>query len=391
MAPIPPDASADPVDGSRPTVSWFELFYDLVVVAAVSLANDAFLTKPSAQTALVALLSTTALSWIWFMTTLVNNMFPGQDLLRRGLLLVQMAAIVVAGLSVDQETGLSNGNGLAACGVATAIVAVLMIRSGRDWPTRHLLRATAPVILSATLFLAGGVLDLEAAALVVVIALAASVIPIFASEYSRWQDRSALRLDHLRERLGLFVLIILGEGFAQLVHALDGVGSIPRGGIFVLTFLLAFALWWIYFDGTFSDRTDLGAVRWRLSLLGHLTLVFGMMGTLDVLVLLTAQDEEALGDSLLMYFATSVATVFFSFALLGFTTHGRIGRTGWLHIASGLLVLAAALLLVPGSEASTLAVITGCAVIVVVNAALAVWASEPGRSRQGAWHALLRG
>ena len=102
----PPAGESRPI--GSPTVTWFELFYDLVVVAAVSLTNDVFLARPTAGTAITGAVCMTALAWVWFLTTLFNNLFPGQDILRRLLLVLQMGAIVVAGLAADQDHGISN-------------------------------------------------------------------------------------------------------------------------------------------------------------------------------------------------------------------------------------------------------------------------------------------
>ena len=185
-----------------------------------------------------------------------------------------------------------------------------------------------------------------------------------------------LRVDHLRERLGLFVIIILGEGFAQMVHALHALGTVPRVGVFALTFLLSFALWWIYFDGTFSQRTDLAGVRWRLSLLAHFTLVLGMIGTLDILVLLTVQPENVLDDITLGYFVVSLALVLLSYATLGFTAHGRLGVAGWTQVISALAVVAAGLVAPTDDAAPLILVISASALVLVANAIVSVWADQ---------------
>ena len=366
-----------------PTVSWFELFYDLVVVAAVSLTNDFFLRQPSFTSALLAVACMTALAWVWFLTTLYNNVFPGQDTLRRLVLVVQMAAVIVAALAVDQEHGVSGRAGLVAYGVALALLALLILRGAHTTRTPVRLGAVVPIGLAAVICWIGAFADNIRSIGFLLAAVAVSMVPILVREYAAWQQRSQLRLDHLRERLGLFVLIILGEGFAQLVTTLHATGSIPRSDLFALMFLLTFALWWIYFDGTFAQDTDLALVRWRLTLLGHLTLVFGIGGTLDILILLTAQEGAELGEGALTYFVACVATVLVSFALLRYSTKGRLGLAGWVQAASGVVILAVGLVLPRGGEEEVLIVVGVCAAVVIGNAVLAVWTdkqSSPVRS-----------
>jgi low temperature requirement protein LtrA len=376
------DVSASRGHPSTPTVSWFELFYDLVVVATVALCNDSFLAHPSATTAITSTLAIAALSWVWFMTTLVNNLFPGQDIIRRFLVLGQMAAVVVAALAVDQTAGLSNETGLAAFGIALGIVALLILWAARQLDRRDRVAAVLPLVLAMTISLVGSRLPIDANWPFLVAALAVSIVPILTSEYTHWEARSMLRPDHLRERLGLFVLIILGEGFAQLVHALHDLGTIPRSAVFALTFLLSFALWWIYFDGTYSRHTDPAVVRWRLALLAHFTLVLGMIGTLDILVLLTVHHDEVLGDVMYAYFNGSLALVLLSFAALGFTARGRLGAAGWMQIASGLAILGGTVLILPGPDASLTLVIGGATAVIIANAVVSVWADQAGLSHR---------
>ena len=220
--------SFESTTGRSPTVSWFELFYDLVVVAAVGLTNDVFLGQPSAQNAVLSVVTMTALAWVWFLTTLYNNMFPGQDLLRRLLMLVQMGALAIAGLAVDQVHGIDNSAGLIAYAAALVIVAALIVRGSRTTGTAISGRSVAPLIVAALICLVGAADGEYRSGLYLITAMAASMVPILLTQYSRWSDASMIRLEHLRERLGLFVLIVLGEGFAQLVSALHFLGAIPR-------------------------------------------------------------------------------------------------------------------------------------------------------------------
>lgn len=370
------------------TVSWFELFYDLVVVAAVALCNDAYLTRPSWGTAITALLSIAALSWVWFMTTVFNNVFPGDDLIRRLLLLVQMGCIVVAALAVDQFDGLSNSTGLVAYGLSILIIGVLVLRErGGARQAKVIKGGLLPIGFTALICLLGALLPSDYGGAVVALALAVSIGAALTARLDRAGVTTVLRVDHLRERRGLFILIILGEGFTSLVTALHEIGSIPRGGIFALTFLLSFALWWIYFDGTFSERDGSIITHWRLSLLAHLTLIYGMAGTLDLLVLVTVQEEQNLGDSSLMYLAVCLATVFFSFALLGFTARSHFSRPGWVQVGSGVLILAVGATATAGDDRSVTAVTIVAGVLVVGNAVLSVWVASAAKS--DGWRATL--
>lgn len=369
--------------GSSTTVGWFELFYDLVVVAAIAVSNDDFLTDPSTDTARDAIIAIVALSWVWLLTTLVNNILPADDIIRRGLMLVQMALIVVAVLTIDQSIDVAGTKVMLAFGGALLVIPLLVLADRwvhrlvrepavRQWPL--LTALTVPPVLCGV----GALLGAPALVWLLGLALIVSGVTVLGWQYGRWRDDARLRLDHLRERLGLFVIIILGEGFAQLVAALHGLGTIPRSGTFALIFLVSFALWWIYFDGLTPTDSDLHSVRWRLSLLGHLTLVLGIAGTLDILVLVAAADESAIGDHIPGYFAACVAIVLVSFALLRFAMLGRLGSVGLLNLASAFVVLAISAI-VDDTERGLDATIVLCALVVVVNGVVTASTRQPGR------------
>ncbi|MFI6001426.1 low temperature requirement protein A [Streptomyces sp. NPDC051366] len=62
--------------------------------------------------------------------------------------------------------------------------------------------------------------------------------------------RMPARLDtgHIVERVGLFVIIVLGESVIALVTSADHTWTLQAGVVGVLGFVLLAALWWSYFD-----------------------------------------------------------------------------------------------------------------------------------------------
>lgn len=374
------EAASAPRHG--PPVSWFELFYDLVVVAAVTLANDAYLRDPGIETAKAAALGLLALSWVWLLTTLLNNVLPDHGLVRRLILLVQMAAIITAALALDEDSQSASTTAmLAYAGALTTVVAILVadrLMFGQRHTNAMLRTSLLPLGAAIAICVVGAFAAHGTAHWYLLAALLVSMIPVLGWQYRHWQGLTLLRLDHLRERLGLFILIILGEGFAQLVATLQELDGIPRAGLYALVFLVSFALWWIYFEGTFGDDVELVTVRWRLSLLGHLTLVFGIAGTLDILVLLTAQVEDSYGPLVIEYFSFSIGAVLLSFALLRYTSKGRLGIPGVLHVLSGILIIGIGLLLGDTGGQALNTVIVSSVVLVVVNGSVAAWVDRSG-------------
>lgn len=356
---------------TSPPVSWFELFFDLVVVAAVNVTNDRYLEHPSSGTALIAILGLISLCWVWFLTTVSNNLFTESGLLRRGLILVQMAALILAALAVDYADPARMGRGLAVYGVALGVSAALLLRGSGDWRPTSLRRPATLTAIAAGVCIIVGVIGPEPLWPYLVGALALSAAPLLIADRSAPTPPFVARPDHMRERLGLIVLIVLGDGFLLLVQALGTKGSIPNLGVFAMTFVMSVSIWALYFEGTFSSRTNVAGMRWRLTLLGHLALLFGMLGTLDCLVLFTAREQDRLGEQTITYFAVCIGVVLVSFSVLGFTARGRWGTASWVQLASGLVLAAAGLAITPETDIPVYSAMIAVGIVVLANAVLA--------------------
>ena len=106
-------------------------------------------------------------------------------------------------------------------------------------------------------------------------------------------DKLPLHMEHLPERFGLLVILVLGEavgGAARGVHDAKWVG--PAVAVGIAGFLVAAALWWTYFDTTAwhsaqklqeeddKDAESQGAAadeRHDLFVYGHLPLTLGVV------------------------------------------------------------------------------------------------------------------
>ena len=354
-------------------VGWFELFFDLVVVASVNVTNDRYLEHPSASTALIAILGLISLCWVWFLTTTATNVYPVSGALRRGLVLVQMGALILAALAIDYGDPVRMSRGLAVYGLALIISAALFFLGGGGSMRAPLARQAVFVSIGGAICVVAWLVGPELLWPFLVIALVIGIIPGLTVHRAASPPVFVARPDHLRERLGLFILIVLGDGFLLLVQALGTKGSVPNLGVFAMTFIISVSIWALYFEGTFPHSVSMVGMRWRLSLLAHLTLVFGMIATLDCLVLFTAREQDRLGEQHLAYFAGGVTVILLSFAVLGFCSRGRLGLVGMVQVLSGLTVAVAGVAWLPGADVPVYSVMLVAGLIVGANAAFAVW------------------
>lgn len=259
-------------------VSWFELFYDLVIVAAVGHGSEVFGESPTWATGSVIGASVFVLFVVWLLTTLSHGAFPGDSPARRGLVLLQMLALSVAALSVG-DRGLPTDMGFFALGVVFASISGIWVIAGRGDADRGAL--AVPVILGsgvgAGLIVLAGILPGDDIVVRVVAGLGVLVaaVPAFTIFLSRAVPGGLVNSHHLEERLALFILIMLGESFAHLIGDLASLEEIPNPVFFVLTFIVVFAIWTLYL-ASISDThlpTSVGALRGWLA--AHLILAFG--------------------------------------------------------------------------------------------------------------------
>jgi low temperature requirement protein LtrA len=265
---------------SSQRVSWFELFYDLVLVAAISQVGKVYVKEPTwAMTCLIAA-SVVVLFGIWLLTTVGYGLFRRETAWRRVLLLIQMLGVVVAALSLS-KTGLPGWAGFIAIAVVVITQTLIYVGLTRvSAPMQGSLRVVvwstsiAVVIfaLAATFMLLASVDNTNLLATLALIAGGAVIlVPLI------WRVMPgvlpSIDLHHLDERFGLLVIVVLGESFINLVSNLGTLGSIPNPIAFLLAFLIAYALWSIYFSSVQAYEIPTHAWAFRLWVVAHLLFV----------------------------------------------------------------------------------------------------------------------
>ena len=241
--------SADPIQSRR--VSWLELFFDLIFVAAVAqvgvpLGED-YTVHGLVRYALMFLL----IWWAWLGHTMYSTRFDADDVVQRLLTLLQIfaAAAMAANAKAAFDSRDSAGFG-AAYAVLRAVLVVQYLRARRLKET-HRLTTLYSVGLGAAAFLWGLAAVIPAPARFWLWAMALLIdmaTPWLAVQYTHKCPPDA---EHLPERFGLFTIILLGESVAAVMHGMESQETwSPSAAISAFTGLsLAFGYWWWYFDG----------------------------------------------------------------------------------------------------------------------------------------------
>ena len=232
-------------------VHWMELFFDLVFVAFVQQLAHGIHGNPGwAEFGTFVLLFFPAW-WAWVNIVSVINLLP--RLSSRALGVAMLAAMAAAGLMAIAAPGafgerawafsLSNG----AMRVVLLVLWLYHHYHGRsdESPWRIWIYNGG----TAVLWFVAAVLPLHLA----VVLWATSIvveIGMVALSGRLWADRGVggIDIEHASERLGLFVVIVLGESVSAIVTEVSGEWSPAAGMAGVLGFLVVAFLGWAFFQ-----------------------------------------------------------------------------------------------------------------------------------------------
>ena len=259
---------------------WFELFYDLVFVAA--LVNGCHLFQHEPSILLGAWLGATlaVMLVIWMLTVLHSTIYRSEDWLRRSLILVQMFSVAVAILAIGRKTeSLSDVLGFLALGIAFISIALLYAKSDSSRYRGEARLVTWSSGLAGLILILGAPWAESGARIEAPIFAAAAMvgcIPVYWTLVGLLVKKR-FDVDHFSKRLGELLVIVLGESFVEVVIRLDGNTDIPNFPLLVIAFLITFATWFFYFTLIEPRRMPQTAGALRLWLLSYFLLIFGLM------------------------------------------------------------------------------------------------------------------
>ena len=241
------DASATDRDPSR--AHWMELFFDLIFVALVGQLAGGLHEDPTAGTLALFVVLFASVWWSWVNLTFVVNITP--ELSQRALALVMLASMVAVGaIAVAAPEATGERAWLFAAGNAASRLVLL----GLWWRRSHAgqrasrMRVLAYNGLTAVLWLVSIAVPVPYAFLLWALAIATEVVLLIATT-SRWADGllDRINVEHLAERFGLLVIIVLGESVLAIVTALSAHFTLASGLTAACGLLVLSALAWSFF------------------------------------------------------------------------------------------------------------------------------------------------
>lgn len=312
-------------------VGWFELFYDLVLVATLVGVNADFLDDPTPQRALLATVESAALFTTWLLTTLAIS--KGTDLRApgRALIIVQMATMVWVVTALGKSTAIPPESGMTAFGLGLLTIA------GLWWQGQGRHRTAATLAVAGLLALASTWVPPAYTWLALATITAIASIPAI-MEWTSHEGQAAVDPTHIGERMGLFILIVLGLSFGQLVMDMGYADTTTDPRFFALMFIVMFAVWWMYFGLQIPEQSAAFGPHRRAWITAHYLLLIGVAGLGDVISALSAYPDDQVALDGAGYLGFAVALVLVGTAML-LMTGARIGR-GWLAAVMLVAILA---------------------------------------------------
>jgi low temperature requirement protein LtrA len=271
----------------RPTdrrVTFLELFFDLVFVVVISQLAHRLAEQPSWSGVGWFVFLFYAVWSSWINGTLYHDLHGTNDVSARAFTFAQMLAVAVMAAFIADVPGRGSVGFALGYAANTLMLVILWFRTGLHDPTHR--SASVPYslayLIAAGVFAVSASVDESARYWLWAIGLAIQVVGS-AVALHRWtppesQEGEAVIAvtPSLIERIGLFVIIVLGEVIVGAVDGMAEVAAHDAGGIVIglLGVLVAIGLWWIYFD-LVSHRAPISN-RTQLWLYLHLPFVIGI-------------------------------------------------------------------------------------------------------------------
>ncbi len=390
----PPARYADRARDRR--VTFLELFFDLVFVVVISQLAHRLAEHPSWSGVGWFVFLFFAVWQSWTNGTLYHDLHGTNDVSARVFTFAQMLAVAVMAVHIGDVPGEGSTGFALAYAANTLVLVILWFRTGLHDPSHR--PASVPYstayLIAGVLFAASVGVDGPARYWLWAAGLVAEVGGLVVGLY-RWtppgtQEGEAViaTTPSLVERMGLFVIIVLGEVIVGAVGGMAELDPLEVDGIVIglLGVVVAIGLWWIYFD-LVSHRAPVSrhTQPW-LNL--HLPLVVGIAAGGAAVLNTVAHANEPLPDAVRWLLVGSQAIAVLTIALIASTLEARRDHPGFYRPAEAVLLVSAVLSLGVGLTGWGAKASLGAMVLLLlapVATGLLVWLrhTEPGSAEPG--------
>ncbi len=334
-----------------PTVGWFELFYDLVIVAATLELGGQLAEHPTMRTAGWIALCFTVLFGVWVLTTLHSNFRSHPTSTTYPIIVVQMIGILIACLAANRSSGIDDWHGFIAVAVVFSTVSALYAIGNHvleDVERRSRLILERAFGLAAIICLFAALLPetIESRYASLCLGLAVGIVGIatIGPYVGDRVKRHVINEVHLSERMGQLILILLGESFLKVVLAIGKHDGHPDYLLLTCTFIIVFSLWAFYFEPTIAGIVPNTISRMRVWLVAHIGIGASALGLAVGLSEITILEKEVpITNVATILIALPLIVMLLCLAATEMATPSPVRSTPYIRIATALAIIGVSL------------------------------------------------
>ncbi|HEY7629267.1 MAG TPA: low temperature requirement protein A [Thermoleophilaceae bacterium] len=240
--------------------TWFELYFDLVFVAAISQLGVGLAEDPSAAVFARFAALFVVVVWAWVLYTLYANRFDTDDLVFR--LAKSAGMFAIAALAINVHRVMEGDGGTAAFAIAYVALRLpligLYVRA-----CNHVSGAARRLCgiyivgygLTTAIWFASIFVPSPARCWLWAVAMVIDLL-VPTRAWAALKGVSVV-VSHLTERFGTFFIIVLGESVVAVVAGVAGFEFTMQSWVVACgCFVIALCLWWVYFD--LADTSVIG-------------------------------------------------------------------------------------------------------------------------------------
>jgi len=339
-------------------ISWLELFYDLVYVAAIGQLTHRIAVSPTWGTVGYSFLLFCMIFWSWVNGSEYYDLHGGDGIRTRLLTFWQMLGVAAVAITMPDVFD-GNHQGFAITfAVVQFLITYLWWSVGLYDPSHRVFNKfyTSNYSVAFVLLIASIFTDFQTAIILWAIALlfdltaplvaARTVIRVLKERKQPAFTASAT----IVERLGLFTIIVLTE---SILSTVGGVGEIKSKQpavwvVFILGILIAFLIWNLYFDMTSEQETKKGYSYMQYLIFLHFLLLAALATAGACLRVLMAGVGTVPSITLQWMFCGSIAVILLTITGLTYIMEESEEDRAYIRPVSRLLLGAAVfIMLIP--------------------------------------------
>jgi len=338
-------------------ISWLELFYDLVYVAAIAQLTHHLAAHLSWHELAYSFLLFSLIFWSWVNGSQYYDLHGSDSIRTRLMTFWQMLGVAAVAITIPDAYEGHHQSFAIAFAVIQILITYLWFSVGFYDPSHRVFNKfyTINYLASFALLIVSVFVTNKTATILWLIVLLLNLTPgligartVVTVLKQRGQVFSASAA--IVERFGLFTIIVLAESILGTVNGIAEVkDKAPAAWIaFILGILISFLLWSIYFDMTSEQETKKGYsyLQWLLFLHFPLLMALGVIGA--CIKVLLVDITSGTNSNIQWMFCIAIATILLSVTAITYVMEEEEESRSFISPVSRILiVISAIVLLIP--------------------------------------------